>query len=275
MLVDRVGGLYTPPVELAAAIQVLRPSLRSVLDTATLLAEVHAAYRGVAASDDAAQVDLAIERGGYRRDGDRWVDPLRIEAAGRDAAPRVDATIPTQRASADRRPPVVAALASQVDRGGFRVVALAPAVHHVLARRLEAWLGESLGAERVGFVPVDRLVIDALKAADLWKFVPYYEARPDADWRMFHREVGAALDAAVVDARPGRVTVLGQPSLLGPLGLMDWLSGFYERARGGTHGLIVLAVPGGIHEDRVRLNEKYNLPYTPDMAAVYLEADAR
>ena len=40
-------------------------------------------------------------------------------------------------------------------------------------------------------------------------------------------------------------------------------------------GLIVLAVPGGIHEDRVCLNEKYNLPYTPDMTAVYLEAKAR
>ena len=63
--------------------------------------------------------------------------------------------------------------------------------------------------------------------------------------------------------------------MLGPLGLMDWLSGFYERARGGKHGLIVLAVPGGIHEDRVRLNEKYNLPYTPDMTAVFLEAEAR
>ena len=69
--------------------------------------------------------------------------------------------------------------------------------------------------------------------------------------------------------------MLGQPSLLGPLGLMSWLSGFYERARGGTHGLVVLAVPGGIHDDRVRLNERYNLPYTPDMAAVYLEAEAR
>ncbi|WP_437746686.1 hypothetical protein WMF39_17755 [Sorangium sp. So ce1504] len=77
--------------------------------------------------------------------------------------------------------------------------------------------------------------------------------------------------APVRDARTARVTVLGQPSLLGPLGLMAWLSGFYERARGGKHGLAVLAVPGGIHEDRVCLNEKYNLPYTPDMAAVYLE----
>jgi serine/threonine protein kinase len=274
VLVDRVGGLYTPPVELSSAIQVLRPSLQAVLETAQLLAEVHAAYRGVAAPDDVGQVDLAIERGGYRRDGDRWVDPLRIGVATRETVPRVDPTIPTQRASVAHRPPVVGALASQVDRGGFRVVGLAPAAHHMLARRLATWLSESLGTDRVSFLAIDRLVVDALKAADLWKFVPYYEARPDADWRMFHGEVAAALDAAVAEARPGRVTVLGHPSLLGPLGLMDWLSGFYERARGGTHGLIVLAVPGGIHEDRVRLNEKYNLPYTPDMAAVYLEADA-
>ena len=155
-------------------------------------------------------------------------------------------------------------------------MALAPAAHHTLGRRRAGWLAEKLGAERVQFIPVDRLVIDALKASDLWKFVPFLEARAaDADWRMFHAELAAALDDAVRDARPGRVIVLGQPSLLGPLGLMDWLSGFYERARGGKHGLVVLAVPGGIHEDRVRLNEKYNLPYTPDMAAVYLEAEAR
>jgi hypothetical protein len=152
-------------------------------------------------------------------------------------------------------------------------------VHEASERPVEALhegeLEESVGAERVRFVAVDRLVIDALKAADLWKFVPYVEARPDASFRMFHAEVAAALDHAVRDAGAGRVTVLGQPSLLGTLGLMDWLSGFYERARGGKHGLVVLAVPGGIHEDRVRLNEKYNLPYTPDMAAVYLEAETR
>ena len=37
-------------------------------------------------------------------------------------------------------------------------------------------------------------------------------------------------------------------------------------------GLIVLAIPGGVHDNRVRLNERFNLPYTPDMAGVYLEA---
>jgi serine/threonine protein kinase len=274
VLLDRVGGLYTPPVPLWAALSVLRPSLVAVVDTATLIAEVEAAYRGVLLPlpED---IDRAIERAGYRRDGDRWVDPARIEPAGNVVAPRVDATIPTQRVAGDHLPPLVSMLASQVGRGGFRVVALAPAAHHALSRRLAGWIGERLGADRVHFVAIDRLLIDALKAHDLWKFVPYIEVRPDADYRMFHAELAAVLDDAVRDARPGRVTVLGQPSLLGPLGLMDWLSGFYERARGGNHGLCVLAVPGGIHQDRVRLNEKYNLPYTPDMAAVYLEAEPR
>jgi len=276
VLVDRVGGLYTPPVELSAALVVLRPGLVPVVDTATLLAAVESAYRGVSFPEKAEDVQFAIERAGYQRDGDRWLDPARVELADKVLAPRVDDTIPTQRVGHDLLPGVVATLASQVDRGGFRVVALAPAVHHALGRRLAGWLGEKLGAERVQFIAVDRLVIDALKASDLWKFVPYLEARgADADWRMFHAELAAALDDAVRHAQTGRVTVLGQPSLLGPLGLMDWLSGFYERARGGKHGLVVLAVPGGIHEDRVRLNEKYNLPYTPDMAAVYLEAEAR
>jgi serine/threonine protein kinase len=275
VLLDRVGGLYTPPVDLWAALVALRPALRPVVDGASLLAEVTAAYRGVSIPADADEIDLAIMRAGYRRDGGHWVDAARIEPAGKVDAPRVDATIPTQRVTRDHIPPLVATLAAQVDRGGFRVVALTPAAHHTLARRLTGWLADTLGAERVQFVPVDRLVIDALKAGDLWKFVPYLEARPDADWRLFHAELAAALDDAVRDARPGRITVIGQPSLLGPLGLMDWLSGFYERARGGKHGLIVLAVPGGIHEDRVCLNEKYNLPYTPDMTAVYLEAETR
>jgi serine/threonine protein kinase len=275
VLVDRIGGLYTPPVELAAALTVLRPSLVPVVDTPTLLAEVQAAYHGVSIPEDAKDVEEAIERAFYQRDGARWVDPARIQLPDSAAPPRVDATIPKQRVVQDHRPPVVATLASQVARGGFRVVALPPSAHHKLGRDLFIWLGEKLGHDQVRFVPVDRLVIDALKAADLWKFVPYLEARSDADYRMFHAELATALDDAVRDAQPGRVTVLGQPSLLGPLGLMDWLSGFYERARGGKHGLVVLAVPGGIHEDRVRLNEKYNLPYTPDMAAVYLEAEAR
>jgi serine/threonine protein kinase len=272
VLVDRVGGLYTPPVELWAALTALRHRLSSpVQETAMLLDEARAAYQGVLVPEGAAEVARAIERAGYRRDGDRWVDPARIEPAGDVPAPRIDSTIPTQRIAQDHVPQVVQTLASQVERGGFRVVALAPAAHHLLARRLADWLASIVSPERVQLLALDKLVIDALKAADLWKFVPYLEARPGGDWQMFHADVAAALDAAVRDAQPGRVTVLGQPSLLGPLGLMDWLSGFYERARGGKHGLVVLAVPGGIHQDRVRLNEKYNLPYTPDMAAVYLE----
>lgn len=272
---DRVGGLYTPPVELSSALAVLRPSLVPVIDTSgQLITEAHAAYRGVVEPTNPDEVDQAIERAGFRRDPEahRWVDPARVELALRPVSPRVDPSIPTQQVVRAHEPPIIAALASQVARGGFRVVALSPAKHHRLAHRLSDWLRDRLGQDVVELVSIDRLLIDTLKAHDLWKFVPYLETNPQADYRMFHAELAAALDQAVTTARPGRVTVLGQPTLLGPLGLMDWLSGFYERARGGRHGLVVLAVPGGIHEDRVRLNEKFNLPYTPDMAAVYLEA---
>jgi serine/threonine protein kinase len=276
VLLDRVGGLYTPPVPLADALRVQRPALFPVIEgTDSLLAAVQDAYQGVVVPEDTNEIRAAIEQAGYERDGDRWIDPRRVQLPDNPVAPRIDSTIPTQRLASDHLPPVIGTLASQHVRGGFRVVALPPGTHHALARKLAHWLAEKLGADKVRFIAVDRLLIDALKASELWKFVPYLEANPNADWCMFHAELSAALDAAVRDAQPGRVTVLGQPSLLGPLGLMDWLSGFYERARGGKHGLVVLAVPGGIHEDRVRLNEKYNLPYTPDMAAVYLEAEAR
>jgi len=69
------------------------------------------------------------------------------------------------------------------------------------------------------------------------------------------------------DLRPARLTEPG----LKKWHRMHWLSGFYERARGGRHGLIVLAMPGGVHDNRVRLNERHNLPYPPDMAAAYLD----
>ena len=83
VLIDRVGGLYTPPVELSSAIAVLRPTLVAQIDTDTLVAAAQAAYSGVAVPDDAGAMQLAIERAGYRRDGDRWVDPARVEAVSK------------------------------------------------------------------------------------------------------------------------------------------------------------------------------------------------
>jgi serine/threonine protein kinase len=266
--VDRHGALYQPPVPLAHALAVLRPEVDVSSSAEALLAEAREAFRGVEDSIDLA-TDLVAA--GFVADGDRWVDPSRAQVPVSPALPQVDPAIPRQAVRVGGIPPVVATLAGQVDRGGFRVVALPPANHHRRSRELAGWLGQALGAGRARYVHVDRVVLDALKHADLWKFVPYLEPRPDADWRLAHAECLAGLDAAVREAVPGTVTVLGQPALLGTMGLMDWLSGFYERARGGRHGLIVLAVPGGIHDDRVRLNERHNLPYTPDMAAVYLE----
>lgn len=266
--VDRLGGLYRPPVPFSEALSLLRPLLEPLASTETLLAEVSRCWAGVETPED---LPSAIAAAGYRPHGALWADPSRVEAASLRVTPTVDATIPRQRVVGIDVPPVVEALASQVDRGGFRVVALPPGEHHLLGARLAGWLGEAAGADRVTLLRVDRLLLDALKASDLWKFVPFLEGAPAPDWRMFHAELRAALDTTLDHAAPGTLTVLAEPSLLGTLGLMDWLSGFYERARGGRHGLVVLAVPGGIHDDRVRLNERYNLPYTPDMAAVYLE----
>ena len=120
---------------------------------------------------------------------------------------------------------------------------------------------------------LDRIVLQALKDSEMWAYVPYQEQAQAGrqDWSWAHAPIEAALEAELGSMDRNTVTVLADPALLGTLGLMHWLSGFYERARGGRFGLIVLALPGGVHDNRVRLNERYNLPYTPDMAAVYLD----
>jgi serine/threonine protein kinase len=273
VLADPVGGLYTPPVALHDALILLRPQLgRPRLDADTLVSEATAAFKGLEIPPDAAARDRAIERAGFRRDGDRWIDPDRVQTPEPPLVPSVDRAIPRQTVRDDSQPPVVEALVAAAARGGFRVVAMAPATHHIQSRQLARWLAQALGEDRVHTVAVDRVLLDALKHAGQWDYARHYEARPEADWRWSHAALTSALNEAVAPAKPGQVTVLTQPALLGTLGLMPWLSGFYDRARGGRFGLIVLAIPGGVHDNRVRLNERFNLPYTPDMAAVYLEA---
>jgi len=261
------GGLYTPPVPLEQALAWLRPGLPPLLDQADLLARAEDALTAVAWDGDPAP---AIQAAGYRPVDGRWVDKDRIEGAAPVPAPVVDDAIPRERV-ADQPPPSVQALASAADLGGLRVVALPPASHHRLSCALAGWRADLLGPERVRYLDLDRLLIDALKREDYWDYVRDFEAQRDPDWSWARPELEDALDAALASGRPGQVTVLGRPSLLGTLDLMSWLGGFYDRARGGRFGLVVLALPGGIHDNRVRLNETHNLPYTPDMAAVYLE----
>lgn len=273
VLADPLGGLYTPPVALHDALALLRPQLSHPrLDAETLVNEAIAAFKGLEVPPDAAARAHAIERAGFRRDGDRWIDPDRVQTPEPPLVPSVDRAIPRQFVRDDSQPPVVEALVAAASRGGFRVVAMAPATHHIQSRQLARWLAQALGEDRVHTITVDRVLLDALKHAGQWDYARHYEARPDADWRWSHAALTSALNEAVAPAKPGQVTVLTQPALLGTLGLMPWLSGFYDRARGGRFGLIVLAIPGGVHDNRVRLNERFNLPYTPDMAGVYLEA---
>jgi hypothetical protein len=266
--VDRLGNLYTPPVPLAHALGFLRPIQFPSATADERIQDALRTWEGVEAGID---VEADLAGAGFRRQGSAWVDPDRVEIREETVNPLVDDVIPRQQAGPEAA--VVRSLLASADRGGFRVVAMPPGSAHVLGRRLALWLSQTLGADRVRYVDVDRCITSGMKQADLWKFVPYVESKPDADWRWMGNELKAALEVEVAEARPGKVTILGQPALLGPLGLMDWLGGLYDRARGGRHGLLVLAIPGGIHDGRVRLNEAWNLPYTPDMAAVYLEGE--
>lgn len=144
--------------------------------------------------------------------------------------------------------------------GGFKVVALPPASHH---RQCEAVARALDGA----LVDIDQILIDALKASGMWESALFFEVEEAPDYGWFETDLLAALDAAVAGRGPGQVTVLGRPCLLGPLGLTHWISGLYERARGGRLGLIVFAPPANLVDHRVKINAVYPVPYTPDMVA--------
>ncbi len=274
VLSDPYGALYQPPVRLDAILRTHRADLLPDAEPATadeILAVVHKTWRGVADPEDPA---TALQAAGWREHEGRWYDPDRYQHTKAQPAPVVDVGVPRQAVAASKVPPVVRALAAAASGGGFRVVAMPPGRAHAWTGQLVQWLTDELGeATPVRRVQLDRIVLQALRDGELWDFVPYQEQAPidRQDWSWAHAPIEAALEQELGSLPRGTVTVVGDPALLGTMGLMHWLSGFYERARGGRHGLIVLALPGGVHDNRVRLNERHNLPYTPDMAAVYLD----
>ncbi len=276
--VDPYGALYLPPLPLADVLREHRGDLlpqAAPVEAERIAEVVQQTWSGVALPED---IERALTAAGWGQEGGRWYDPERYQPAERPAAPVVDPEVPREQVSEARVPPVVRALVAAAQVGGVRVVTMPPGRAHAWTDQLVTWLRAALGAARpVRRVHLDRLILQALKDEDLWRYVPYQEKVPeqDQDWSWVHEPVEAALERELSQLQRGEVTVLGDPALLGTLGLMHWLSGFYERARGGRHGLLVLAMPGGVHDNRVRLNERYNLPYTPDMSAVYLDEVTR
>lgn len=267
------GALYVPPSDFPQALRYVRPTLAPGLSLAELLAEVERALPGVMPPADRTQLDEALAAVGLQRAGEHVVDPAQVVAAEPAPAPKVDRDVERQVVPRphDPLPPVVAALAASVARGGFRVVALPPGQHHQLSEELAGWLAAELEPARVRFVDVDHELVRAFKDAGLWADALFFDGRADATWGWAEPVLRAQLERVLAGARPGTVTVLARPALLGTLGLVPWLSEVYERARGGRHGLLVLALPGGVREGRIWLNDARPMPYAPDMAPVYLE----
>lgn len=98
--VDRFGALYTPPVPVVDALRQLRPLAGPSASASAWLAEANATWEGISPPDD---LDDALLRAGFRKDGAAWVDPARVEAAAPVLEPVVDATIPGS--GPVRRPP--------------------------------------------------------------------------------------------------------------------------------------------------------------------------
>ena len=271
------GAVYTPPVDLAPALDWLGPRVPTGRAPDVFLEAVERMIPGLVRPDPEHVAD-ALEPAGLVIAHDRVVRADSIEATGRFQAPRLDRTVDRQQVSAviDHRPAVVQQLAAAATVGGFRVVALDDRRHDDLACRLAGWLDEELGEEVVfRAVDVDACLLRGLRDRGLWDDAVFYDrfvggdASLPLDWAASDLE--AELDALFDGVGPGTVTLLVRPALLGSLGLLHWVSGFYDRTRGGRHGLVVLAMPGSVREDRVWLNHTRPFPCAPDMAPVYLE----
>ena len=271
------GAVYTPPVDLAPALTWLGPRVPTGRTPAEFLDAVERMLPGLV-RPAADRLPAALEPSGLVIVHDRIVREDSVEATGRFAAPKLDRSVDRQQVSevVDRRPAVVQQLAAAARVGGFRVVALDDRNHDVIACRLAGWLDEELGDSLVfRAIDIDACLLRALRNRGLWDDAVFYDrfvggdAALPLDWAAADLE--AELDALFDGVGPGTVTLLVRPALLGSLGLLHWVSGFYDRARGGRHGLVVLAMPGSVRQDRVWLNHTRPFPCAPDMAPVYLE----
>ncbi len=271
VLATRDEALFTPPVAFADAARHLRPELAPPLSLDRLTATLQRRYGAVPDSLDLA-ADLAAADLRVRDDGQ--VVDLAAPEPTPPRVPVVDAGVAHRVRTANGELDL-GVLVAAAERGGFRVAVLPPDRHHRLVDDLAAALSVQLGPERVSLIDVDRVLLEALEQAGLWPDAEFFDRKGDSEWGWARATLVAALERALDEtAHPGCVTILGRPALLGPLGLLDWLAGVYDQVRGGQRGLWLLALPGGIHDGRVRLNERYPFPYTPDMAAVSLIAPA-
>ncbi len=262
-------ALFTPPVSFSEAFSALHPQPEAGQRWSAIKARLSHSFGEIQIPDD---LEHALEAQGWRLEVGA-LRPLRREEPSPEVKILLDEDLPQRQMSEDGSLNLSSLLES-LPQGGFRVLALPPGRHHLLSERIGAALLADLGAERLRQIDIDRVLIEGLRAADLWEDALFFEQEEEPSWGWAEEELIEALEAAILEgARQGILSLLIRPSLLGSLGLMDWLSGFYERARGGRYGLIVLALPGGAYEGRLRLNERHPLPYTPDMAAVVIREE--
>ena len=251
--------LYVPPVRFADAVVFLADQLRLPMDRAALTERVERTFEGVMAVEED-QLSDALALLDWQLHSDGMIAGLDYQPVERAA--EVESDVPlAQIVPADDGALDVGLLGTAQRGRGFRVMPLPLGTHH---RQSEA-VARAMGAR---FVDVDRVLVDAMKAGGIWEDALFFDGPVAADFTWAHEHLEAALEAAIeAPATPDSVTVLGRPCLLGPLGLMHWVSGLYERARGGRYGLIVFAPPADISDGRVKVNRRYPIPYTPDMAA--------
>lgn len=266
VLATRDEALFTPPVQFDDAVTHYRGELQPPVSLETLVARLERTYGAVIVPKEVAPLldrhDLVL------RDG------VVVERNAPPPAPVVIPKLDDGVAQTVRQRPDgldLGVLVAAAERGGFRVVVLPPAAHHRMVDGVCRALSSELGADRVELFDVDRFLLETLEHGGLWEDAEFFEKQGNQEWGWARPSLVGALEVELKRvAAPQKVTVLGRPSLLGPLGLLEWLAGFYDEVRGGQRGLFVFALPGGIRDGRVRLNEQYSFPYTPDMAALNL-----
>lgn len=160
--------------------------------------------------------------------------------------------------------------------GGYRLVVAEPAVYAARTRALVADLRQVLG-DRLHVVDVEAELYRILRERNrLETAIRVQRAaglREDALTAIAGEAMRSILDHLLVGGSDS-VTIAINTGSLGLTGAAQHLGKIYDAARGGSHGLVIVCVPGDHPSDHAMLNRVVPLPIQPTEKPLALEGAA-